>query len=72
MLADIGPLETARRLITSAAPSDGFIRLYEMGRLDLTVEAMALEPEWRDVFTADERRRARDRLIAYGWSGPRG
>lgn len=69
MLSDLGPVETARRLINSAAPSEGFTRLYEMGRLDLTVEALLLRPQWRDLFTTDERRRSRSRLVDYGWQG---
>ena len=71
MISELGPVETARRLINADAPSDGFTRLYELSRLDLTVEALALAPEWHDLFTADERRAARKRLIAYGWPGTR-
>jgi hypothetical protein len=69
MLSELGPTETARRLIESETPSDGFTRLYELGRLDLTVEALALVPEWRDLFTNEQRRTARDRLLEYGWDG---
>jgi hypothetical protein len=71
MISELGPVETARKLINAEAPSDGFTRLYELGRLDLTVEALALAPEWRDLFSAEERRSARERLIAYGWTGTR-
>jgi hypothetical protein len=69
MLSELGPVETARRLIEFETPSDGFTRLYELGRLDLTVEALVLAPEWRDLFSTDQRRVARDRLLAYGWNG---
>ena len=69
MISELGPLATAKRLIGSDVPSDGFTRLYELGRLDLTVEAVCLDPQWSDLFTAEERRQARTRLAAYGW-GP--
>jgi hypothetical protein len=39
MLSDHGPIDTARRLITSTQPSEGFTQLWQRGRLDLTVEA---------------------------------
>lgn len=47
-------------------PSAGYTALYELGRLELTVEAMVLEtPEWRELFTDDELKRARRRLTQY-------
>jgi hypothetical protein len=68
MLEDRGPLETARLLINRTTPSDGFTALWEAGRLDLTVEAHALDPQFEPLFTADERRVARDRLQQYGFN----
>jgi hypothetical protein len=67
MLSEIGPLATAKQLINSATPSEGFARLYELGRLDLSVEALALQPEWRDLFTREEQTKARARLYEYGF-----
>src|SRR4051812_33069183 len=71
MLSELGPVETARKLIATETPSEGFARLFELGRLDLTVEALVLERRWYELFTPQERRRARDRLIAHGWAGGR-
>lgn len=71
MLSELGPVETARRLITAETPSEGFTRLYELGRLDLTVEAVVLEPRWIELFSDAERRAARERLAQYGWVAPR-
>src|SRR4051812_16012400 len=68
MISEIGPLATAKHLINSDNPSEGFARLYELGRLDLSVEALALQPEWRDLFTNDERKKARQRLSEHGFS----
>jgi len=67
MIAELGGVQTARRLITSDAPSDGFTTLWEKRRLDLTVEAHATRPEFRELFTADELRAAERRLQDYGF-----
>jgi hypothetical protein len=57
-----GPLPTAKRLIMSTTPSSGFTRLWELERLDLTVEALALREPWRRLFTEVELKKARQRL----------
>lgn len=68
MISDRGGLPTAKTLINSPEPSDGYTALYELGRLDLTVEAMVLEtPEWHELFTEDELQRAGRRLKQYGY-----
>lgn len=66
MLHDIGAVETAKRLINSANPSPGFTRLWELKRLDLTVESLVLLAPWRGLFTADELDRAQRRLKQFG------
>ncbi|MET4455567.1 hypothetical protein [Bradyrhizobium sp. RT3b] len=69
MLTERGGIETARYLINSSAPSDGYTSLYERGRLDLTVEAMILNHvEWHTLFSSDEIGKARSRLRQYGYS----
>jgi len=66
MLTDRGGLGTAKYLINSDKPSDGYTNLYERGRLDLTVEAMVIEnPRWHSLFTENELIRARKRLDEY-------
>lgn len=67
MLSEHGPIETARRLITATQPSDGFTRLWERKRLDLTVEAQVLRPEFETLFTTEERDACRRRLELYGF-----
>ena len=66
MLSDHGPIDTARRLITSTQPSEGFTQLWQRGRIDLTVEATVLRPEFVDLFTDEERDACRRRLKEYG------
>ena len=65
MLAEHGGVETARRLVTASTPSDGFTALWEKGRLDLTVEALVLDPAYHDLFDEDLRQTAQRRLDAY-------
>ena len=64
MLQEHGGVETARRLLPEM--SDGFVTLWEHGRLDLTVEYLVLQSKWHDLFTDDERKTARQRLRCCG------
>lgn len=54
MLAEIGGVATAKRLIEKALatgnPSDGFTTLLLKGRLDLTMEASVCNPVYKDLF----------------------
>ncbi len=47
--------------------SDGYAALWERKRLDLTVEALILRPEWLELFSELEREIARQRLAEYGY-----
>lgn len=68
MVAEHGGVETARILINANKPSDGYIALWEKGRLDITVEALVQHPKWASLFTAEEIEKARQRLIDYGYN----
>lgn len=50
MLAAQGGEATVRQLLSKGKPSDGFTRLWELRRLDLTVEALVVETQWRRFF----------------------
>ena len=68
MLNEKGALQTARQLINASQPSDGYTRLWELRRLDLSVEAVVHDNgEWHDLFTQDELQRCQKRLTAYGY-----
>ena len=69
MVVEHGGLKTARYLLHAAKVSEGYTALYERKRLDLTVEAMILRPEWQAVFSDVERRIAVNRLREYGYLG---
>jgi len=61
MLERSGGVETARRLL-ALPPSEGFGRIALMGRLDLAIESLVLQPRWEGMFTEEEKRVARHRL----------
>jgi hypothetical protein len=69
MLANEGAVATARHLVMSTRPSEGFTTLWERGRLDLTVEAHVIDPQYADLFSDEMVDTARRRLAAYGYRG---
>jgi 5-methylcytosine-specific restriction enzyme A len=68
LMASHGPLRAAKMLINMDEPSDGFTELWELKRLDISVEARALKPEFRDLFSTSELRICKQRLADYGWT----
>ena len=68
MLSKHGGLETAKRLINSPEVSDGYTRLWQMRKLELSVEAVVHEnTQWHELFTAEERKICRKRLSDYNY-----
>jgi hypothetical protein len=65
MIAEIGGLETARVLLRAPVASDGYLALWERGRMDLTVESLVLRPEFENLFTAEELAVAKQRLFDF-------
>ena len=65
MLHEHRGLKTAQLLLHTAHVSDGYTALWQRGRLDLTVEALILQPRWHGLFTDEDRGIARDRLRTY-------
>lgn len=68
MLAEHGGLATARKLLRTPTVSDGFAALWERGRLDLTVEATVVQPEFAELFDDEEIEVARRRLEQFGYT----
>ena len=68
MVAELGGVETANRLLDANGVSDGFTTLWEAGRLDISVEAVVLRPEFAVLFDQRRRRAARERLEQYGYA----
>ncbi len=67
MLGAKGGLAAAKQLISKPSGTDGFTTLWEHGRLDLSVEAHVLKPEYAELFTEEERRMCRERLEQFGY-----
>ena len=62
LLERYGGVQTAKRLIAEGEIQYGFKRLAALGRLDLTMEQIMLEPEFASLFTEGELAAARWRL----------
>src|SRR5689334_512173 len=52
-LAADGGFRTVKRILASGKPSEGFRKLWELGRLDLSCEAIIVETRWRKYFDED-------------------
>ena len=65
MLDHHGGVLTAKLLLGASEPQAGLSRLWELGLLDHSMEALVLQPRWAELFTDAERKIARDRLEQY-------
>lgn len=65
MLADHGAIGTARRLLSGTDPQAGFTKLWECGRLDITVECLVLNPKSQELFEDHELETAHRKLRLY-------
>jgi hypothetical protein len=70
MFSEMSGVKTAKVLINSRKPSEGYTALWERKRLDLSVEALVQDPKWQALFNAAEVERARQRLHEYGYPLP--
>ncbi|MCG2719880.1 MAG: hypothetical protein L6266_04075 [Nanoarchaeota archaeon] len=64
MLDDFGGLGTAKKLLAKDDTSSGFTELYELDRLDLTVEALIIDnkEKYKKLFSDEEIETADRRL----------
>ena len=65
MLNERGAVDTAKALIHSTETKEGYTKLWEIDKLELSVEALALRAEWQELFTDEDRELARKRLEQY-------
>jgi hypothetical protein len=66
-----GGLAYAHQLLRGEGTTAGFARLTEEKRLDLTMEALVLRPEYRERFSESEQQVASSRLARAGYQPPR-
>jgi len=68
MIGTMGGVGTAKKLLsTEDFIQDGVTRLWELGRLDLSVEALVLKMEYDVLFTFEEKETAKKRLTKLGY-----
>ena len=65
MVANEGAVVTATKLVMSDHLSEGFTFLWSQDRLDLTVEALVINPEFTSLFPTEVLKHAERRLRAY-------
>jgi hypothetical protein len=62
MIAASGARRAAKSLLEPAHVQSGLRGLRRLGRLDLTVEHLVIQPRWSGLFSKDEREVAKMRL----------
>lgn len=67
LLSQVGGIQAAKKLISKDGGTYGFEVLWENKRLDLSVEAHVLKPEYEGLFTEEERDNCRKRLYEFGY-----
>jgi hypothetical protein len=60
-------MKTAHRWLSGHRESDGFAILADKGRLDLTLEALAVDKRFTQLFTDEEANNALTRLLSAGY-----
>ena len=63
----VADMTAARRCLSGHRESDGFYKLADLGRLDLTLEALAVKKQFTALFSDEEANTALDRLLAAGY-----
>ena len=64
-VANEGGVATVKKLLKKQGTSDGFTTLWELGKLDMSVEAFVLLPWYEVLFDEGELLTARQRLEAH-------
>ncbi len=66
-VAEDSAMQTARRWLSGGRESDGFSALAAQGRLELTLEALAVDKRFTALFTDQEANTALTRLLEAGY-----
>ena len=61
-------MKTARRCLSGHRESDGFYQLADLGRLELSLEALAVKKPYTDLFSDEEANNALMRLLDAGYT----
>lgn len=61
-------MSAAHRVLSSHRESDGFYKLADLRRLDLSLEALAVKKQFTGLFTDEEANNALTRLLDAGYT----
>ena len=64
---DADALKQAKRILSGHRESDGFFQLADKKRLDLTLEALAVQKAYTGLFSDQEANEALNRLLSAGY-----
>lgn len=67
MLGEYGGVGTAKRLLANKEPQTGLFKVYELGLLDQSMEAVVLRDKFRSLFIEPELAEAHRRLDELGY-----
>ena len=67
VISEYGIVDTAKRLIHSNKPSEGYEKLWELKALKYSVENQIQDERWYSLFTDEDRSKAKKRLADYGF-----
>ena len=67
MICEHGVVDAVHRLINKPKPTEGYLKLYRLNALNLSLESIILEKEWEDKFPEEDRLKAKKRLTEYGY-----
>lgn len=70
MLGNLAPINTAISLVMEPRYYEGFTKLWELNRLDLTVEAIIRRDPYNQLFDQEVLDRARSKLEEIGYREP--
>ncbi len=62
-----GGIQAAKKLVSKTGGTYGFEILWENNRLDLSVEALVLRSEYKELFSDEERQICGERLNEFGY-----
>ena len=63
----ITDMQQAHRILSGHKGSDGFSHLARLGKLDLSIEALAVKKQYTSLFSDDEANNALMRLLEAGY-----
>lgn len=66
-VADADAVKTARRTLSGSRLSDGFNALLAKGHLELSLEALAIDRRFTELFSDEEANEALNRLLEVGY-----